>query len=88
MFGSPVDLQRTRQGHERVNGVELFFDQVFVFSGITQLSHNLINKHLTPMGAVETGLLYLAVRLVWTYTCWLTNWIDPGEASSGSCCWC
>ena len=77
MIGSRVDLQRTRQGHERVTFVELFFDLVFVFA-ITQLSHNLL-KHLTPMGAVETALLFLAVWLVWTYTCWLTNWIDPGK---------
>lgn len=75
MFGSRVDLQRTRQGHERVTYVELFFDLVFVFA-ITQLSHNLL-QHMTPMGAAETALLFLAVWLVWTYTCWLTNWIDP-----------
>lgn len=75
MFGSRVDLQRTRQGHERVTYVELFFDLVFVFA-VTQLSHHLL-KHLTLTGAVETALLFLAVWLVWTYTCWLTNWIDP-----------
>jgi len=77
MFGSRIDLQRTRAGrdHHRVTFIELFFDLVFVFA-VTQLSHALL-KHLTLMGAVEAGLLFLAVWWVWIFTCWITNWLDP-----------
>jgi low temperature requirement protein LtrA len=64
-------------GHHRVSFVELFFDLVFVFA-VTQLSHRLIG-HFTPLGAVETLLLTLAVWWVWMYTAWWTNWLDPGK---------
>jgi low temperature requirement protein LtrA len=43
---------------------------------ITQLSHGLL-KHLTVLGAVQTGLLTLAVWWVWVFTAWVTNWSDP-----------
>ena len=77
MIGARADLQRIRQGHEhnRVTYIELFFDLVFVFA-ITQLSHSLLD-HLTPMGAVQTALLFLAVWWAWIYTCWITNWLEP-----------
>lgn len=77
MIGARVDLQRIREGHEhnRVTYIELFFDLVFVFA-ITQLSHSLL-EHLTPLGAVQTALLFLAVWWVWIYTCWITNWLEP-----------
>jgi low temperature requirement protein LtrA len=69
-------LLRVKSGHHhRVSFVELFFDLVFVFA-ITQLSHSLI-EHFTPLGAVHTGLLMLAVWWVWMYTAWFTNWLDP-----------
>jgi low temperature requirement protein LtrA len=70
-------LLRQRQGHEhgKVTFVELFFDLVFVFA-ITQLSHSLL-KDLTLLGALHTGLLFLAVWWVWIYTSWVTNWLDP-----------
>ena len=70
-------LLRARKGHEhsRVTFVELFFDLVFVFA-VTQLSHSLI-AHLTPIGLVQTALLFLAVWWVWIYTSWATNWLDP-----------
>jgi low temperature requirement protein LtrA len=55
--------------------VELFFDLVFVFA-VTQLSHALI-ADLTPRGAMQVGLLLLAVWWVWIYTSWVTNWLDP-----------
>lgn len=79
MFGATKDLRRIRQEHEhhRVTFIELFFDLVFVFA-ITQLSHSLL-KHLTPMGALEAGLLFLAVWWVWIFTCWITNWMDPEQ---------
>ena len=79
MVWARKDLQRKRSGHDhhRVTFVELFFDLVFVFA-ITQLSHTLL-KHLTPLGVVEAGLLFLAVWWVWIFTCWITNWMDPEQ---------
>jgi low temperature requirement protein LtrA len=68
---------RSRDAHARVTFVELFFDLVFVFA-VTQLSHTLV-EHLTFVGALQTGLLLLAVWWVWMYTCWFTNWIDPDK---------
>jgi low temperature requirement protein LtrA len=77
MIASRQNHLRRRGGHEsgRVTYVELFFDLVFVFA-VTQLSHGLLH-HLTPLGAVETGLLMMAVWWVWIYTSWITNWLDP-----------
>ncbi|HEY4169809.1 MAG TPA: low temperature requirement protein A [Reyranella sp.] len=68
---------RGGRDHARVTFVELFFDLVFVFA-VTQLSHGLL-EHLTLLGAVETGLLMLAVWWVWIYTSWITNWLDPEQ---------
>jgi low temperature requirement protein LtrA len=70
-------LVRTHFAHDhgKVTFIELFFDLVFVFA-VTQLSHRLI-EHFTPAGAVETGLLLLAVWTVWIYTSWMTNWLNP-----------
>jgi low temperature requirement protein LtrA len=62
-------------GASRVAPVELFFDLVFVFA-ITQLSHGLLAK-LTPVGLVETTILFLAVWWTWICTSWATNWLDP-----------
>lgn len=63
--------------HARVTNAELFFDLVFVFA-ITQLSHTLLH-HLTPLGALQATLLFLAVWWVWVYTTWVTNWLDPEQ---------
>ena len=70
-------LLRDRARHEsnRVTMVELFFDLVFVFA-VTQLSHGLL-EHLTPGGALQTLLLFLAVWWLWIFTSWTTNWLDP-----------
>lgn len=70
-------LLRTRKHHEhnKVAFIELFFDLVFVFA-VTQLSHSLI-EHFTPMGALHTAMLLLAIWWVWIYTSWFTNWLDP-----------
>lgn len=62
----------------RVGEVELFYDLVFVFA-ITQLSHGLL-EHLTPLGALRTGLLFLGVWWMWIYTAWTTNWLNPAAA--------
>jgi low temperature requirement protein LtrA len=61
--------------HSRVTYAELFFDLVFVFA-VTQLSHSLLH-HFTPLGAIQTTLLFLAVWWVWVYTTWVTNWLNP-----------
>jgi low temperature requirement protein LtrA len=73
------NLLRPRGDHDhaRVTSVELFFDLVFVFA-VTQLSHGLL-AHLTLIGALETGLLMMAVWWVWIYTSWITNWLDPEQ---------
>jgi low temperature requirement protein LtrA len=61
--------------HSRVTYAELFFDLVFVFA-VTQLSHTLL-AHFTRLGALQTGVLFLAVWWVWVYTSWITNWLNP-----------
>ena len=68
-------LRARAHGHARVTNVELFFDLVFVFA-ITQLSHNLLH-HPTPVGALQTALLFLGVWWTWIFTSWVTNWLDP-----------
>ena len=69
---------RLRHGHSRVTFVELFFDLVFVFA-VTQLSHGLL-EHLTPLGALQTAILMLALWWAWIDNAWLTNWLDPERA--------
>nr|WP_210312195.1 low temperature requirement protein A [Afipia massiliensis] len=66
---------RAPHQHHRVTYVELFFDLVFVFA-ITQISHTLL-AHFTPLGVLQTTILFLAVWWVWIYTSWITNWLDP-----------
>ena len=61
--------------HSRVTYAELLFDLVFVFA-VTQISHTLIGR-FTPLGALQTTLLFLAVWWVWVYTSWITNWLNP-----------
>jgi low temperature requirement protein LtrA len=71
----PGNLRRTQGGVARVSNVELFFDLVYVFA-VTQLSHYLID-HQTVGGALQALLLLTMVWLVWAYTTWVTNWLDP-----------
>jgi low temperature requirement protein LtrA len=66
---------RAPHQHHRVTYVELFFDLVFVFA-ITQISHTLLG-HFTPLGVLQTTILFLAVWWVWIFTSWITNWLDP-----------
>jgi low temperature requirement protein LtrA len=68
-------LLRDRSSAQRVTNIELFFDLVYVFA-ITQLSHYLLG-HADLRGALQAGLLLLMVWLVWAYTTWVTNWLDP-----------
>ncbi len=67
------DLRRRRDGAaaQRVTGIELFFDLVFVFA-VTQLSHSLLPQP-TALGAWHTALLFGAVWWVWIDTAWVTN---------------
>lgn len=68
-------FMRDRRGHTGVTNEELFFDLIYAFA-ITQLSHRLL-VNLTPLGAVQTLVLWFAVWLGWQYTCWVTNWFNP-----------
>ena len=61
--------------HSRVTYAELFFDLVFVFA-VTQISHTLLGR-FSPLGIVQTTMLFLAVWWVWVYTSWITNWLNP-----------
>jgi low temperature requirement protein LtrA len=58
-----------------VTNIELFFDLVYVFA-LIQLSHRLLD-HPTWEDAWQTLLLLAAVWLVWVYTTWVTNYLDP-----------
>jgi low temperature requirement protein LtrA len=68
-------LLRDRSGEQRVTNIELFFDLVYVFA-VTQLSHYLLS-HADLRGALQAGLLLMMVWVVWSYTTWVTNWLDP-----------
>jgi low temperature requirement protein LtrA len=68
-------LLRDRSGSSRVTNMELFFDLVYVFA-VTQLSHHLLDEP-TWRGAWQAALLWAMVWLVWAYTTWVTNWMDP-----------
>jgi low temperature requirement protein LtrA len=70
-------LLRDRSGSHRVTNIELFFDLVYVYA-VTQLSHYLLG-HSTVPGALQAGLLLAMVWLVWSYTTWVTNWLDPEQ---------
>jgi low temperature requirement protein LtrA len=61
--------------HARVTYAELLFDLVFVFA-VTQISHTLLAQ-FTPLGALQTTLLFLGVWWVWVFTSWVTNWFNP-----------
>jgi low temperature requirement protein LtrA len=70
-----LNLMRERATTGRVTNIELFFDLVYVFA-LTQLSHYLL-AHPSLTGALRTGLLLIMVWLLWVYTTWVTNWLDP-----------
>jgi low temperature requirement protein LtrA len=76
LFSGTRHFRRRGEGEEqRSTTLELFFDLVFVFA-ITQLSHSLLG-HLTVAGAAKTLFLLLVVWWAWTYTTWMTNFMDP-----------
>ena len=70
-----LNLMREPATTGRVTNIELFFDLVYVFA-VTQLSHYLL-AHPSLTGALRTGLLLIMVWLLWVYTAWVTNWLDP-----------
>ena len=70
-------LLRDRSAAQRVTNIELFFDLVYVFA-VTQLSHHLLGAP-TVGGALQTALLLALVWLAWSYTTWVTNWLDPDQ---------
>lgn len=73
--GQRINALRDREEGTEVSTLELFFDLVYVFA-ITQLSHLLL-EDLTWRGALQTGILTLAIWWVWIDTTWITNWFDP-----------
>ena len=50
---------------------------MYVFA-VTQLSHYLL-RDANLRGALQAGLLLAMVWLVWAYTTWVTNWLDPDQ---------
>ena len=68
-------LRSAEAESQRVNTIELFFDLVYVFA-VTQLAHSLV-EHLTVRGALETGILLLAVWQAWINTTWVATWFSP-----------
>ena len=76
LFGGVPHFRHRREGVEQKSTtLELFFDLVFVFA-ITQLSHALL-PHLTVENAAKTLVLLLVVWWGWSYTTWMTNFLDP-----------
>ena len=72
-------LRQADEQRSHVGMVELFYDLVFVFA-ITQLSHGLL-EHLTPLGLLQTGVLFVGVWWLWIYTTWCTNWLNPASTA-------
>ena len=72
---APHNLRRRVDGVQRASTIELFFDLVYVLA-VTELSERL-RTHLSVTGALQTALLLAMVWLVWSYTMWVTNWLDP-----------
>lgn len=70
-------LRDDRSRSHAVTPFELFFDLVYVFA-VTQLSHHLL-EHFNVQGALQAGILLLAVWWAWVYTSWFSNWFDPDE---------
>lgn len=70
-----MPILRKHTGVRGETSIEVFFDLVYAFA-ITQLSHFLLD-HATVEGALQTVLLLAMVWLGWSYTLWVTNWLDP-----------
>lgn len=73
--GQRVDALRHREDGTDVSTLELFFDLVYVFA-VSQVSH-LLFEDLSWRGALEAGLITIAIWWAWIDTTWITNWFDP-----------
>jgi len=78
-FGEDTGLLRRAEDTGRVTYMELFFDLVYVLA-VTQLTELLL-RHLSVAGALQTLLLLLALWWAWVDTAWVTNWFAPDRAS-------
>ena len=67
--------RRDRSEGSQVTATELFFDLVYIFA-VTQLSRQLL-VNPTLQGTWQAGLLWTLVWLLWSYTTWLTNYLEP-----------
>jgi low temperature requirement protein LtrA len=68
---------RARDGQaQRTTTFELFFDLVYVFA-VTQLSHLVIDGHLSLDSLARATFLLVVVWWAWIYTAWMVNWFDP-----------
>ena len=73
-------ILRKHTGTRGETNIEVFFDLVYAFA-ITQLSSRFLLDHLSIEGALQAVLLLAMIWLGWSYTMWLTNWLDPGHIS-------
>jgi low temperature requirement protein LtrA len=75
-----VPILRKHTGTRGETNIEVFFDLVYAFA-ITQLSSRFLLNHQSLEGALQSVLLLAMIWLGWSYTMWLTNWLDPGHIS-------
>jgi low temperature requirement protein LtrA len=75
----PRAIRRRLAGVRGQTNVEIFFDLVYAFA-ITQISVYLL-VHPTIDGALQAALLLVMVWLVWFYTAFMTNWLNPNHPS-------
>lgn len=68
---------RPRDGTAQpTTAVELLFDLVYVIA-ITQLSHLVIDHHVSLESVAQASFLLLVVWWAWIYTTWMVNFFDP-----------
>lgn len=81
LVGMRAEVLRDDESEDaaKVGWVELFFDLVFVFA-VTQVSHVLI-AHPDGTYLARALVVGAAVWLVWSFTMWVTNFLDPQRAS-------
>lgn len=60
--------------------VELLFDLVYV-TAITQLSHLVIDQHVSLASVGQATFLLFVVWWAWIYTTWMVNWFDPASGA-------
>jgi low temperature requirement protein LtrA len=73
----PSPHLRSKDGpSHRTTTFELFFDLVYVFA-VTQLSHLVIDGHLSLVSIRRGAFLLIVVWWAWIYTTWMVNWFDP-----------